>query len=213
MNNSKIYENVELGKNVEIEDFVIIGKPPTRSVPNLQKTKIGDNSIIRSFTIIYAGNKIGANFKTGNGVVIRESNEIGDNVSIGIGSEIAYNVKIGNDVKLHSDVHVFENTVIEDNCRINPGVYFLNSKYPYSPGEKERLKGCIIKKGAVIAARAIIMPGVTVGSYSLVGAGSLVTKDIPPFKVVVGRPAKIIKDIREIKFSDGSRVYSNVPDG
>ncbi|MBI1978593.1 MAG: transferase [Candidatus Aenigmarchaeota archaeon] len=208
--NSIIYDNVKLGKNVSIEDFTIIGKPPIDKKDGELETTIGDDSIIRSFSVIYAGNKIGARFKTGHKVVIRENNEIGNDVSVGINSEIAFNVKIGNNVKIHSSVHVFENTIIEDDCRINPGVYFLNSKYPYSPGEKGRLKGSTIKKGAIIAARSIIMPGVTVGNYSLVGAGSLVTKDVPPFKVVIGRPARVIKDIREIKSQDGKAVY-NVP--
>ncbi|MBI2542892.1 MAG: transferase [Candidatus Aenigmarchaeota archaeon] len=206
--NKIVYENVKLGKDVELEEFVIIGKPPVGKKSGELETIIGDNSTIRSFSVIYSGNKIGNNFKTGHSVVIRQSNEIGNDVSIGIGSEVAFNVKIGNNVKLHSDVHIFENTVIEDDCRISPGVYFLNSKYPYSPGEKERLRGSVIKKGAIIAARAIIMPGVTIGENSLIGAGSLVTKDVPPFKVVIGRPGKVIKDIREINFPDGRPVYN-----
>jgi UDP-3-O-[3-hydroxymyristoyl] glucosamine N-acyltransferase len=79
----KIYDNVEIGKNVEIEEFCIIGKPPRGKTNGELKTVIGDNSVIRSGTVIYAGNIIGENFNTGHNVVIREENKIGANVSIG----------------------------------------------------------------------------------------------------------------------------------
>ena len=97
--------------------------------------------------MIYAGNRIGENFQTGNKVNIRESNEIGNNVSIGTLSVIEHHVRIGNGVRMHSQVFVPEFTVIEDDAWLGPNVVITNAKYPLSPGVKETLAGPIVKKG------------------------------------------------------------------
>jgi len=207
MTMNKIYRNVFLGKNVEVGDFVIIGEPPRGFKDGELETIIEDNSVIRSHTIIYAGNKIGKNFQTGHHVIIRENNQIGNDVTIGSFGEIAFNVKIGNNVKFHSDCHIYENTVIEDDARFNPGVYILNTKYPYRPGEHPIIEHAIIRQGAVIAARSILMPKIEIGRYALVGAGSLVTKNVPEYAIVYGRPAVIKGDIRDLKNSDGTQIY------
>lgn len=204
----KIYNNVLLGNNVEVGDFVIIGKPPKGKKDGELKTIIGDNSIIRDYTIIYAGNKIGKNFQTGHYVLIRENNDIGDNVIVGSFSEIAFEIKIGNNVNFHSDCKIYEKTIIEDNAKFNPGVYILNTKYPYIPGEKPKIDNCIIRKNARVGAKVILMPGIELGEWCLIGAGSLVTKNIPAYKVAFGRPAEVKKDIRELKDKDGNLIYN-----
>jgi acetyltransferase-like isoleucine patch superfamily enzyme len=206
----KIYKNANLGKNIEIDDFVIIGKPPLGKKDGDLETIIGNGSTIRSHTIIYAGNKIGNNFQTGHHVVIRENNEIGNYVSLGTFGEIAFNVKIGNNVKFHSNCHIYEDTVIEDDVRFNPGVYVLNTRYPYRPGQKPVIEHVLIKKGAIIAAMSVLMPGVEIGKYALVGAGSLVIKNVPDYAVVYGHPAVIKGDIREIKNKKGELQYSRI---
>ena len=163
--------------------------------------------VIRSHTVIYAGNRIGNNFQTGHNVVIRENNVIGDDCAIGTHGEIAFEVRIGNNVKLHSDCHVYEWTIIEDDVRFNPGVYVLNTKYPYRPGEAPVIEPVVIRQGAIIAARAVLMPGVCIGRHALVGAGALVTKSIPDFTVAYGSPAVCKGDIRTMKDADGKSLY------
>ena len=202
------YKNTNFGNNVEIGEFVIIGKPPLGKKDGELETIIGENSIIRENTIIYSGNLIGKNFQTGHHVVIRENNKIGNDVSVGTFCEIAFNVKIGNNVKFHSDCHIYEDTIIEDEVRFNPGVYVLNTKYPYRPGEKPVIEPVIIRKGAIIAAKSVLMPGVEIGKYSLVGAGSLVLKSVPEYAVVYGRPATIKGDIRNLKDKNGNQMYT-----
>lgn len=204
---TKIYKGVSLGENVQIGDFCVIGLPPDGTKEGELKTVIGDNSIIRSNTVIYAGNKIGSNAMIGHHVVMRENNEIGNKFKIGSFGEIAFNVKIGNNVSFHSDCHVYEETVIEDNVRFNPGVNVLNTKLPYRPGKKPIIEGVNIKEGAIVTARSTLMPGVVIGKRSLVGAGSLVTKDVPEYAVVFGRPAKFSRDIRELKDESGEPHY------
>lgn len=187
-----IYPNVKLEDNYIVEDFVIIGVPPKGYSAGELETIIGDNAVIRSHTVIYAGNKIGNNFQTGNKANIRELNEIGDNVSIGTLSVIEHHIKIGNGVRIHTQVFIPEFTILEDNCWIGPNVVITNAKYPKSLNVKNELKGADIRKFAIIGANSTLLPGVIVGEYAIVGAGSVVTKDVPDKCVVAGNPAKII---------------------
>jgi len=196
----KIFPGVTLGDGCVIEDFCIVGSPPRGKKEGELETIIGRGAVIRSHTVIYAGNRIGERFQTGNKVNIRELNEIGDNVSIGTLSVIEHHVRIGNGVRMHSQVFVPEFTVIEDNAWLGPHVVVTNAKYPLSPGVKEALAGPLIKKNAKIGANATILPGVVIGANSLVGAGSVVTKDVPDNAVVAGNPARFIKMITALPY-------------
>ena len=157
---------------------------------------IGDNCFIRSGTTIYAGNKIGHNFVTGNKVNIRENNSIGNNVSVGTLSIIEHSVKIGNDVRIHSGAFIPEFSIIEDSAWIGPRVVLTNSKYPARDDSKEKLSGVYISKKAIIGANVTILPGVTIGENSVIGAGSVVTKDVEDNVIFAGNPASFIKKLK-----------------
>jgi acetyltransferase-like isoleucine patch superfamily enzyme len=196
---SRIYPNVTLGEGTVVEDFCIIGTPPRGAAAGEMPTSIGDGATIRSHTVIYAGNRIGRNFQTGNKVNIRELNQIGDDVSIGTLSVIEHHVVIGNRVRIHTQAFV-EYSVLEEGCWIGPNVVLTNAKYPLSPGVKDSLAGPIIRRGAKIGANATILPGVVVGEYALVGAGAVVTRDVPAGAVVVGNPAHVIGNIADLPY-------------
>jgi acetyltransferase-like isoleucine patch superfamily enzyme len=200
MDNFRIYSNVDLGTGFTIEDYSLLGVPPRGTADGDLKTVIGANAVIRSHTVIYAGNRIGVNFQTGNKVNIRELNEIGDNVSVGTLSVVEHHVKIGNGVRIHTQAFIPEFTVLEDDVWIGPNVVITNAKYPLSPTVKETLAGPIILQGAKIGANATLLPGITIGRSALVGAGSVVTKDVPDGGVVVGNPAKVIKVIQDLPY-------------
>ena len=195
-----IYPNVKLGKNCIVEDFVIIGVPPSNYKGKILKTVIGDNAIIRSHTVIYAGNKIGNNFQTGNKANIRELNIIGNNVSIGTLSVVEHNIRIEDDVRIHTQVFIPEYTILENKCWIGPNVVITNAKYPKSPNVKNELKGPHIKKNAIIGANSTLLPAVTIGEQAFIGAGSVVTRNIEKGKVVAGNPARVIKTINELPY-------------
>jgi acetyltransferase-like isoleucine patch superfamily enzyme len=197
----RVFSNVALGEGTALEDFCIVGAPPRGVKDGELPTTIGNGSIIRSHTVIYAGNVIGRNFQTGNKVNIRESNRIGDNVSIGTLSVIEHHVEIADNVRIHTQVFIPEYSVLEEGCWIGPNVVFTNAKYPLSPGVKDSLAGPVIRKGAKIGANTTILPGVVIGENALVGAGSVVVKDVPPEAVVVGNPARIIRKIAELPYS------------
>ena len=195
----KIYSNVEIGEGTIIEDGCMIGIPPRGKKDGELKTVIGNDCIIRSGTYIYAGNIIGDHFQTGNKVNIRESNEIGANVSIGTLSVIEHHVKIEDDVRIHTQVFIPEFCVLKKGCWLGPNVVLTNAPHPLCPKVKECLKGPTIFEGAIIGANATLLPSVMIGRKALVGAASLVTKDVAPLTVVAGNPAKYIKDVKDLK--------------
>lgn len=184
-----IHPNVILGDNVVVEDYCIIG-----SSNEQKETIIGNNAIIRAGTIIYSGNIIGDNFQTGNKANIREDNEIGNDVSIGTLSVIEHHVKIMDNVRIHSQVFIPEYTILHDEVWIGPNVVITNAKYPKHSDAKNNLQGATILKNAKIGANCTILPAVEIGENSLIGAGSVVTKNIPSNSVVVGNPAQVIKE-------------------
>lgn len=182
-----IHPNVRLGRNVTVEDYCIIGAPFAGY--NGEETVIGDDAVIRSLTVIYAGNRIGNGFQTGNKANIRELNVIGDRVSIGTLSVVEHHVVIEDDVRIHGQVFVPEFSVLKTGCWIGPGTVITNARFPLHPRAKENLSGPTIEPNAKIGAHCTLLPGVTVGANALVGAGSLVSKDVPAGMVAYGQPA------------------------
>ena len=196
----RIYKKVKLKKGCSLEDFVIIGRPPDGEKDGGSETVLGVNAVIRSHTVIYSGNEIGDDFKTGHHVMIRENNIIGNNVSIGTHTVLEHDVKIGNDVRIHSNVFIPEYSILEDYCWIGPNVVLTNALYPLSKGVKENLKGPLIKKRAIVGANSTILPGISIGENSLIGAGSVVTRDVDDNVVVAGNPAMVINNIKNLPY-------------
>lgn len=195
--NVTVYPGVVFGGEPELGPFVIVGHP---SQSGSMPTHIGAGAIVRSHSVIYCGNRVGKDFRTGHGVMVREENEIGDDVSIGTNSIVEHHVKIGNGVRLHSNVFVPEYSVLEDDCWLGPNVVVTNAKYPRSPRVKDELAGAHIERGAKIGANVTLLPGVRIGTNALIGAGSVVTKDVPPGAVVVGNPATVIKYVSDLPY-------------
>ena len=194
----KIYSNVKKGKNFKIESFSIIGLLPKSGLDS-DKTVIGDNAYIRSHSVIYAGNIIGDNFFCGHGVTIRECNLIGDDVSIGTLSVIEHHCQISDKVRIHSHAFICEYSILEEGCWIGPNVVLTNALHPLCPMAKKCLRGPVIKKNAKIGGNVTILPGVIIGENCLIGAGSVVVKNIPKNTVAVGNPAKVIKNIDALR--------------
>lgn len=196
----RFYANVLLPDDAQIDEFVILGKPPRGANDGDFPLTIGAGCVIRSHTVIYAGNTIGANLQTGHHVTIREHNTIGADFSIGTGSILEHHVTIGDGVRLHSRVFVPEYSILEDGCWLGPGVMITNARYPISRGVKNRLEGAHVEQGAIIGANATLLPGVRIGARALVGAGAVVTKDVPAGMVAIGIPAHVIKRTDEIEY-------------
>jgi acetyltransferase-like isoleucine patch superfamily enzyme len=199
--NYTLHGNVTLGPGSLVEDYCIIGTPPRGRSDGELPTTIGPHAVIRSHTVIYAGNEIGADFQTGNKVNIRESNRIGENVSIGTLSVVEHHVTIGDHVRIHTQVFVPEYTVLEEGVWLGPNVVLTNAKYPKSPDAKANLKGPVLRKGAKVGANATILPGVVIGENALIGAGSVVVRDVPDETVVAGNPARTINHLSRLPYT------------
>lgn len=195
----RVHPGFEIGPEAALEDFVILGKPFAGMAADL-RGGIGPVACIRSHSVIYAGTRIGARFQCGHHVLIRERTRIGDDCSVGTGSVVEHHVTIGDGVRLHTNVFVPEFSTLHDGCWLGPNVVVTNAKYPRSPRVKDELRGATIMPGAKIGANVTLLPGVTIGENALVGAGSVVVRDVPPGAVVVGNPARIIKNIAELPY-------------
>jgi acetyltransferase-like isoleucine patch superfamily enzyme len=193
-----MHKNVVLGKNCLIQENVLLGIPSREYLDKDQSTwpptKIGDNAILRSGTIIYCDVVIGKKFQTGHSVLVREKTKIGDNVLLGSYSIVDGLTEIGSHVSIQSSVYIPLNTVIGDKVFIGPKAVLTNDKYPLR--KKERLKGPILRRGVSVGANATLLPGIEIGEGAMIAAGAVVTKDIPPWKLAIGNPARI-KDLPE----------------
>lgn len=201
--NHKIHENVKIGEGAKIGDYVIIGVPPKGKKDGELKTVIGKGATIRSHTVIYAGNVIGDNFQTGHGAMVRENNKIGNDVSIGTNAVVERDSSIGDGVRLHSNVFVPEYTNISKGAWVGPNVVFTNARHPLCRKVKECMKGAVVGAGAKIGANSTILPSIKIGENALIGAGSVVTKDVPAGMVAFGNPAKVTKKVSELTCSSG----------
>lgn len=205
-------DHVTIGKNTLIENNVIIGyKNLTKRKDYFEKlnTEIGECSIIRTGSVIYDSCKIGNNTWVNHNVVLRENTLVGNNTTIGSQVMCEGYTKIGNFVAVHSLSGLGGNMIIEDKVFIGTNVVTANNPRPLhlrgipSTGrwEKDGLKvldkGPIIRYGARIGISAILLADIEIGREALIAAGALVTKDIPPFKIALGVPARIIGEVPE----------------
>ncbi len=147
--------------------------------------------------------KIGEGSKIWNDVQVREEAEIGKNCIIGKNAYIDWGVKIGDNVKIGNNVSIFNGATIEDGVQISPHVCFTNDRNPRAINPDGSLKTggtkasdwevgkILIKKGASIGAGSVLLPNITIGEFAMVGAGSVVTKDVPDYGLVYGNRAEL----------------------
>ncbi len=193
---------IHLGEDVFIDQTAIIGYRPGRNLEEID-LYIGDNAMIRSNTVIYAGCKIGVGLQTGHNVVIREQNQIGDNLQVWNNTVIDYGCVLGNNIKLHCNIYIAQFTTMEDNVFMAPGVTVANDMHPGCQFSNECMRGPYIEKGVKIGVNVTLLPFIRIGRRSLIGAGSVVTRDIPAESVVYGNPAKVRGSIYDLKCVSG----------
>lgn len=138
---------------------------------DVQSTNIGDNTTVWQFSVVLSGARIGENCNINAFVFIENDVVVGDNVTV------------------KSGVQLWDGVVLEDHVFVGPNVTFTNDLIPRSKQYPEKFERTIIKKGASIGANSTIIAGKTIGEYALIGAGSVITKNVPPYQVFYGNPA------------------------
>jgi acetyltransferase-like isoleucine patch superfamily enzyme len=187
-------KKVIVGEGCQIDPGVILGYLTGRKLDDTT-LRLGPRARVRTGTVLYAGSSIGAGLETGHNVVIREQNVIGDDLNIWNSSTIDYGCVIGNSVKIHCNVYVAQLTTLEDNVFLAPGVQIANDPHPICG---LCMRGPTIKRRARIGVNVTILPHVTIGEGALIGAGSVVTCDIPAYAVAYGNPARPTRSVEEL---------------
>ena len=201
-------ENVTLGPDSFVGAGCILGEYLadyyTDYVNKYHPLSIGPGALLRSGTILYGDTRIGEGFSTGHRVTIREQTVIGDHVSIGTLSDLQGFCQVGDWVHMHSNVHIGQKSSIGNYCWIYPYVVLTNDPTPPS----ETLNGVTVEDFAVVCTGSVVLPGLVIGRDALVGAGCVVTKDVPAEAVMVGNPGKVRGSVRDVKDpATGQSVY------
>jgi acetyltransferase-like isoleucine patch superfamily enzyme len=197
--NVVIHEGTRIGKDVHIEDGSVLGRVPRsgassyrKGTEELPRLEVGDDCVIGTNAILYRGTVVGNQVLVGDLASIRERNIVGNRSIVGRLVMVEPNTKIGDHVMIQTGTHITGDAVIEDDVFMGDEISTANdNNMGRDVGE---YKGPHIKRRARIGSNATLLPGVVIGEGSIVGAGSVVTKDVPPYKVVMGVPAKVVKD-------------------
>ena len=159
-----------------------------------------DNYFFHESSYIDENVEIGAGTKIWHFSHIQSGSKIGHNCSIGQNVNVGNNVKIGNLVKIQNNVSVYEGVELEDYVFCGPSMVFTNIKLPRSEFPQkgsEYYSKTLVKKSASIGANATIVCGVTIGEYSFIGSGTVVTKDVPSYSLVIGNPGRVVKKVNK----------------
>ncbi|MEG2917969.1 MAG: DapH/DapD/GlmU-related protein [Clostridium sp.] len=203
--NVVIHEDTIIKANVRIDDNTVIGKSPMRGVNSIFKDEdklppciIGEGCLIGATTIIYIGATIGDKTLIADMATVRENVTIGERTVIGRGTTIENFCTVGSNCKIQTNVYLTAYSTVEDYVFIAPCVVTSNDNYAARSKERfGKFKGVTIKKGGRIGAGTIVLPGKVIEEEGFAAAGAVVTKDVPSKKVVIGSPAKVLRDVPE----------------
>jgi acetyltransferase-like isoleucine patch superfamily enzyme len=197
-----VYPGTVVGDGCRILDYAVVGKQPTLSPRSTAKreplapAELGPGTVVSTGAIVFAGTRLGARVIVGDQACVRERCQVGDDVVVGRGSLIENDTAVGALTKIQADAYITAYSTLEDNVFVAPRVITTNDNYMGRTEKRfESVRGPTVRRGARIGAGAILLPGIDVGEEAFVGAGAVVTRDVPPRAVVVGSPAKQIRDV------------------
>ncbi len=207
-----VYPGTVLGDGCRILDYAVVGKQPTlgpRSTTkqeDLPPLELGPGVIVSTGAIVFAGTRLGAGVIIGDQACVRERCEIGDDVVIGRGVLVENDTTIGALTKVPAMAYITAHTTIEERVFIAPCVQTTNDNFMGRTERRHELrKGPTIRRGARIGGGAVLCPGTEIGEEAFVGAGSVVVKDVPPRVVVVGNPARVLREVPREELLDSVR--------
>jgi acetyltransferase-like isoleucine patch superfamily enzyme len=200
--NVVVYPGTVIGEGCQIGDNVVLGKPPVLSPRSTTKreelppVELGEGTIVSAGSVVFAGTKIGAHVILGDQSCVRERCELGDEVVVGRGSLVENDTTIGARTKIQANAYVTAYSTLEEDVFIAPGVVTTNDNFMGRTEKRHALrKGPTIRRGARVGGGAVLLPGIEIGEEAFVGAGAVVIRDVPARAVVVGNPARQLRDV------------------
>jgi acetyltransferase-like isoleucine patch superfamily enzyme len=197
-----VYPGTVIGDGCQILDFAVVGKQPTlspRSTANrkpLPPLELGAGTIVSTSAVVFAGTKLGERVIVGDQACVRERCELGDDVVVGRGSLVENDTSVGARTKIQANAYVTAYSTLEEDVFIAPCVATTNDNFMGRTERRHELrKGPTIRRGARIGGAAVLLPGIEVGEEAFVGAGAIVIRDVAPRAVVVGSPARQIREV------------------
>ncbi|HWH55791.1 MAG TPA: acyltransferase [Gaiellaceae bacterium] len=197
-----VYPGTVIGDGCKILDYAVVGKQPTLSPRSTAKKEplapleLGAGTIVSTGAVVFAGSQIGARVIVGDQACVRERCAIGADVVIGRGSLVENDTTIGELTKIQAHAYITAYSTLEDNVFIAPCVATTNDNFMGRTEERHELvRGPTIRRGARIGGAAVLLPGIEIGEEAFVGAGAVVLRDVAPGSVVVGNPARPIRQV------------------
>jgi acetyltransferase-like isoleucine patch superfamily enzyme len=198
-----VYAGVELGEDVVIGDYAVVGKQPvlgprsTAAREELPPLVVGDGARILAGAIVFAGSRLGEGVIVGDQACVRERCELAEEVVIGRGAFVENDVVVGARTKIQANAYVTAYSLLEEDVFVAPCVVTTNDNSMGRTEERHaQRKGPTIRRGARIGGGAVLLPGIEIGEEAFVGAGAVVLADVPARAVVVGNPARQIREVR-----------------
>jgi acetyltransferase-like isoleucine patch superfamily enzyme len=197
-----VYPGTVLGDGVRVLEYAVVGKQPTLGPSSTAKreplppAEIGAETVVSTGAVVFAGSTIGERCIVGDQSCIRERVQLGENCILGRGSLIENDTTVGAGTRIQAGAYITAYSTLEEDVFIAPCVVTTNDNYM---GRTERrrteMRGPTIRRSARIGGGAILCPGVEIGIEAFIGAGAVVTKDVPPRTLVVGNPARVLRDV------------------
>ena len=199
-----VYPGTVLGAGVKVLENAVVGKQPslsprstTRREP-LPPTEIGEGTVVSTGAIVFAGSRVGARVILGDQSCVRERVTIGDDVVLGRGSLVENDTTIGAMTRIQAEAYITAYSTLEEHVFVAPCVVTTNDNYMGRTEQRhELMKGPTIRRGARVGGGAVLCPGVEIGAEAFVGAGAVVTQDVPTRTIVVGNPARVLREVPE----------------
>jgi acetyltransferase-like isoleucine patch superfamily enzyme len=199
-----VYPGTVLGEGVKVLDGAVVGKQPSLSPRSTAKrdplppAEIGEGTIVSTGAIVFAGSRVGARVILGDQSCVRERVEVGDDVVLGRGSLVENDTTIGAMTRIQAHAYITAYSTLEEQVFVAPCVVTTNDDYMGRTEERlAAMRGPTIRRGARVGGGAVLCPGVEIGEEAFVGAGAVVTKDVPPRMLVVGNPARVLREVPE----------------
>jgi UDP-2-acetamido-3-amino-2,3-dideoxy-glucuronate N-acetyltransferase len=197
-----VHDGTVIGAGCAIEDHAVLGKRPrlashSRARREVGALEIGAGASVGTGTVVFAGASIGVEAIIGDQCFVRERSLVGEGSVIGRGSVVDNDVLIGARVRVQTNVYLTAFTIVEDDVFVGPGVTSTNDDTMSRHGPDMPIRGATLRRACRVGGGAVLTPGVEIGEEAFVAAGAVVTNNVPARAVVMGVPARVVREVSE----------------